>query len=207
MQKDLAALWHFTPIQNLNSILDQSRLLSQAASIRAGFQPTFVSDAFSRKEDLVNGRSNYVFLSLAPYSPFFKKSAAYSTHVWFRISPDILTIPGVKFKSGASQSKYISLMDMNPDHLRAATRIVRSETRIKYREDGGPDLRLFRLDASLDPITREILSIEVLVPSEVDLARYADGIYVVSSSGVTVLLHPVDVASRPKLPMSIRRDF
>lgn len=207
MQKDLAAFWHFTPIQNLKAILDQTRLLSQAAAIRAGLQPTFVSDAFSRQEDLVNGRADYVFLSLAPYSPFFKKRAAYSTHVWFRISPDILTVPGVKIKFGASQSKYKLLTDVTPDHLRPAMQIVRLETRIRFREDGGPDLRLFQLDASLDPITEESLSTEVLVPSEVDLTRYAEGIYVVSSDVVTVLLHPVHAAPRPKVPTSNHRGF
>ena len=200
MHKELGPLWHFTRILNLNSILNESRLLSHAEALKKGLRPAFVSDSFSRAEDLANGRAGYVFLSLAPFSPFFKKTASYSTHVWFRISPEILNLPGVKIKSGASQSKHSCLQDVSIERLRRSMWFISLETRIRYRADGGPDNRLIEMYSSLDSVTRDSLSTEVLVPGHVDLINYADGIYAVSFNKVTVLFHPIDFGSRPRVP-------
>jgi hypothetical protein len=191
MKSELVALWHFTPLSNLDSILRESRLLSYATMQSIGLQPDCVSDKMSRAQDLANGRAKFVFLSLAHYSTFYQKSTFGLPHVWFRISPDILMVQGVKTKSSASQSKHNQPNAVNPKLLQMCMTIVNADTRIRYRADGGPEHCLFRINSKIDSLTSSALSTEILVPDFVDLCKYAEGIYIVCSGEVKVLLHPL----------------
>lgn len=189
-----SALWHFTSARNLDSILDSGHLLSYAECNRSGLEPACFSDRASRQRDLTSGRAEYVFLSLFPCTPFYRKAARSSEHAWFRISPEIVLSPGVKTKSGTSQFARASLSDVRPDVLELQRLMVDERDVLVSASHGGPDFEVRRLleTGSKDLFGWEALSFEILAPRSVELSRYVEGIYLCVQERVKeVVFQPV----------------
>lgn len=190
------ALWHFTKLSNLESILVESQLFSQAAAAEKNIRQHYYSDSQSRKLDTASGRADYVFLSLAPCSLFFLKTAFGSPHVWIRCSPDLLREPGLKLTNGKSLMQNKPLVDLNHQQIELPMALINSDARIGYRPDGGPDLQLLRYQPKLDLVTAEALSTEILVPKSINLCRWAEGIYKIEGNMVEALFLPVERRNR-----------
>ena len=188
------ALWHFTPLRNLSSILDSGHLFSYSGLRNAQINPKFVSDESSRVRDLASGRAEYVFLSLLPYSPFYKKVLPGLPHVWLRISADIIFISGAKSKSGRTQYVKTTLNNVPPNIFKLSEAVLNRSKTIVSQSHGGPNFRnlwLFEMSNN-DQFSKDILSHEILVPQSISLAKYCEGIYCCAGESVQeIIFHPL----------------
>jgi len=152
-------LYHFTETANLVSIRVHGILSLEAIEQRGDIETAHSSDSQSRRSDKQKGLHKYVHLSLYPEHPMqFAKALAGEINdtSWLKISPDIVTEPGVLFCSRLANSNdavtkridQITLDDFDADIV------------LKYTDWNDPRIRE-RLE-----VTKKY---EILIPNSVEI--------------------------------------